>query len=283
MRRFLRRSRRLLRADTYDAIPRPKPNELLVIPISNTLWHPSIAVFANNGKSPEWYRKVATGNAGLRRCYAVADYVRLGYTIPMWANIDIRPPLDASHKQWDVRFNIDSQHPFQAEVLDEHSAQKYLSDASLKFNQFHFEQSGECPVTSVRGRPQSHYVKLVNPWLFVTAPGYSTLFIPPIWEPNSNYNALAGVVNTDYYHHCNVVLNILATEQFSIHEGAPLLHAIPFKRDLAIKKSIVVRGHDEMFGLLDDLGFGAVHKPLDWHGEYKRTQAKLERQEASDV
>lgn len=286
MRLFSRkRNNRLARAETFGDIPRPKPNEVLVVPLNNILWHPDIAVYANNARVPEWYRKVTAGESGLRRCYAVADYVRTGYTIPMWAQVDIRPPLDATQLHWDARFTLDSDHAFQIEAFSDKDADKYFSNTGLRFNQFQYQQSGECPATAARARPHSHYVKLVTPWLFVTAPGYSTLFIPPIWEPNKNYSALAGVVNTDYYHHCNAVLNILTDQPFTIEEGTPILHAIPFKRDDNIRKAGIIRGHDEMYRLLDQMGFNAVHKPKDWFGRYKRQQAKIDKstEENADV
>jgi len=260
----------------------PGPNELLAVPLSNVLWHPDIAVFANNSRTPAWYKKVTTIGAGLRRCYAVADYVRVGYTIPLWATLEIRPPLDSRRQEWDVRFAVEKGDAFKIEPFSEHDYIKYFWTTALLANQFQYQQSGECPVTAIRKRPTSNYIKLVNPWCFRTAPGYSTLFIPPIWEPNENYSTLAGVVNTDYYHHCNVVLNVTADAEFAIPEGTPMLHAIPFKREDGIKKSSIIRGDEGMHRFLDDLGFGTVYKKKDWFGHYKRNQAKIDKQQLED-
>ncbi len=284
MRLFSRHDRRtLVRADEYSGVPVPNSNELLVVPLKNTLWHPDIAVFANNRKTPSWYKKVTSSDAGLRRCFAVGDYVRTGYTIPLWAAVGFRPPIDSSAKNWDARFLIEENPLFKVETFSNEEMLKYFSDTALQLHQFKYEQSGECPITKIRARPESNYAKLHNPWLFRTAPGYSTLFIPPMWEPNENYHAVAAVVNTDYYHHCNIVLNITSNKEFRIEEGTPLLHAIPFKRKDNIKGAKMIKGDSQMFELLEELGFNTVHKSSDWFGDYRKHQYQVDDKEVKDV
>ena len=41
----------LFKADIFEDMPSPKDGELLAIPLDNELWHPNIAVYANNRKT----------------------------------------------------------------------------------------------------------------------------------------------------------------------------------------------------------------------------------------
>jgi hypothetical protein len=268
---------KVVKADIHSEIPIPKPYELLAVPVDNTLWHPKIAVYENRKQTPEWYKNVTGGTSGLRRCYGLGDYMKMGYTVPLWAKVDVRIPLSKLDNRWDAQYDIVDSNLFDLEVLDNDMLKDMLSKEALMGNQFPAEQAGECPVHNVKTRKNSAYLKLTNPWLFKTAPGYSTLFIQPQWDPNENYSVMSGIVNTDYYHHCNVVLNITGTSEFSIEEGTPLFHAIPFKRSDLIKNSRLIKGDEGMHKLLDIIGFDNVHRSKDWEGAYKHEQNKVDK------
>lgn len=267
----------VVKADIFSDIPTPKPYELLAVPVSNTLWHPKIAVYENRKKTPEWYKEIAGGTSGLKRCYGLGDYMRGGYTIPLWAKLDVRLPLNKLHRTWDAKYDILDPNLYGVELLDNQEFAQLMSQEELMRNQFPADQAGKCPVASVKERPESSYLKLTNPWLFKTAPGYSTLFIHPQWEPNENYHVMAGVVNTDYYHHCNVVLNIMTTSEFSIAEGTPMMHAIPFKRSDLIKNSELIKGDSGIYKLLNNLGFDNIHRRVSWEGAYKHEQNRVDK------
>lgn len=267
----------LVKADTWDQIPEVKPNELLVIPSTNHLYHPRISAYANNTKSPEWYQELEQRDFGLRRCAGLSDFLRSGYTIPMWATVTIRPPLSKLNPNWDAKFDNISSTVFNAGELSDKEKAFYFSNDSLADNQFGFNQTGECPMSNDRKLNKSNYVKLLNPWLIKTAPGYSSLFIGMQWEPNQNYQVMAGVVNTDYYHHANIVLNIKGNSTFSIKEGTPIFHIIPFKREDISKKAELKRGDAAMHHLLDDLGFDGAFRYDDFAGKYKSEQSKIDR------
>ncbi len=77
------------------------------------------------------------------------------------------------------------------------------------------------------------FPKWINPWAIKTPKGYSTLFIPPMHNPNEHFIILEGIVDTDtYYGPVNFpfVLKTL-TDDFIIRAGTPLAQVIPFKRD----------------------------------------------------
>lgn len=271
------KKRSVLKGDIFEDIPEPKPNELLAVPISNTLWHPDVAVHKSREKIPAWYKEATGGTSGLKRCYGLGDYIKVGYTIPLWAKLDIRLPISKLDKGWDARYDLINPRLYELEMLEEYQFQEHFSREALLGNQFPAEQAGKCPVAAIKSRENSSYLKLTNPWLFKTAPGYSTLFIHPQWEPNDKYHVMSGVVNTDYYHHCNVVINITTSSEFSIKEGTPMLHAIPFKRSDGIKNSELIKGDAGLHKILNDLGFDNVHRSTSWEGAYKHEQSKIDK------
>ena len=84
--------------------------------------------------------------------------------------------------------------------------------------------------------PFSHYpvVKFLNPWVVVTEPGYSTLFIAPLNRWDTPFHPLAGVVETDtYYNHINfpAICTLPPNSRFVMPKGAPVIQVIPFKRE----------------------------------------------------
>ena len=276
MRLFSKKSS-VIKGDIHSDIPTPKPHELLAVPVDNTLWHPKIAVYENRKQTPDWYKQITGGSSGLRRCFGLGDYMRGGYTVPLWAKLDVRLPLSRLDNRWDAQYDIVASELFDLEFIDNPALNGMLSKDSLMGNQFPAEQAGVCPVSAIKTRKNSSYLKLTNPWLFKTAPGYSTLFIHPQWEPSEHYQIMAGVVNTDYYHHCNVVLNITGDSEFSIEEGTPIFHAIPFKRSDLIKNSKLLKGDDRMHKLLDIVGFDNVHRQSSWEGAYKHEQNRVDK------
>jgi len=275
-----RRNSGIVKGSAFDDIPTPKDNQLFVVPATNVLLHPKLSVYANRNKTPDWYKNSTGGESGIKRCYGLADYLRTGYTVPLWAKLDIRPPLNKLQQRWEAQYDL-SHTEVSHELLfaNEYSelADEFFSTNSLFNNQFGNEQVGDCPVSRIKTRHNSAYLKLTNPWLFKTAPGYSTLFIGPQWTPSSDYQVMSGVVNTDYYHHANVVLNIISNSEFSIEEGTPMLHAIPFRREDGIKESELIRGDQNLHKLLDGLGFMNVRRPINWKGMYKREQARTDK------
>lgn len=277
---FKNKDKPLIKADIWEQIPTPKPGEVMFIPFHNHFWHPRIAVYANNTKMPEWYDDLQQRDLGLKRCSGLSDYLRIGYTIPMWATVDIRPPLNKNNPNWDAKYDVS---PTDFEWFDEADTEtqrkfgRHFSKESVENNQFGYAQTGKCPAADSRKRPKANYLKLINPWLIKTAPGYSVFITTNAWEPSLDYDILPGVVNTDYYHHANCVFNVLTDEPFSIPEGTPLMHIIPFKRQEVIKGSSLLKADSSVYKILDGLGFDAVFRSDEFAGKYKAEQNKIDR------
>ena len=276
---FSRRNKPTIKPTIWENIPVPKPNELFVAPISNRLWHPNLAIRASRSKTPDWFKNIPAGDSSLKRCYGVADYLRTGYVVPLWATLDVRLPINKFDKGWDAKFNIMSSYLFEVESVTEDDMQFYFSYESILKNQFPGSQVGnECPVAKKKTR-ESSYLKLVTPWVVRTAPGWSSLFLPQIWEPNPNYEVMGAVIHTDYYPNANLVINVLTDKPFRIPEGTIMQHIIPFKRDDCMLETQVLKGDESVHKLLRNTGFGPVFTtPEDTIGGYKREQKRMDKE-----
>ena len=242
----------ILDYDSYRNIRKIKEGEVLISPITNLLFNDDIVPLNNSKSWPNWWKSMHSNEGSLRRCAGVGDYLSQGFTIKMWADTTFRPSLNRS--EWQGRFEIEGNHPFMIQG-------------------FSYHQTGECPVTKVRKIEKANYIKMINPWLFKTAPGWSCLFLPPSWEPNENYTLLPSMVNTDYYHHANIVLNVLTDKEFTIREGTPLQHVIPIPRTKSLEMFFA---SENTYKHMDQKGFGSTFMPINQKGKYKRAQREAD-------
>jgi hypothetical protein len=88
----------------------------------------------------------------------------------------------------------------------------------------------------VKGAPfeKSPVLKIMNPWLVRTPPGYSTLFLPPLNRFELPLVPLAGLVETDtFYREVNfpAILSIAPGTTLEVPRGTPLVQMIPIKRE----------------------------------------------------
>jgi len=79
----------------------------------------------------------------------------------------------------------------------------------------------------------SPYAKFNNPYAIKTPPGYSTLFLPPMHNPNKIFTILEGLVDTDAYKapvNFPFILNNVKWEGIIV-AGTPMAQVIPVKRN----------------------------------------------------
>jgi hypothetical protein len=77
------------------------------------------------------------------------------------------------------------------------------------------------------------YAKWQNPYAIKTPPGYTTLFLPPLHNPNQIFTIFEGFVDTDKYTtpvNFPFILNNVKWEGI-IKAGTPMAQVIPVKRD----------------------------------------------------
>ena len=216
-----------------------KPGQILFVPCDNRLLEMQPHVNSSSNP-PGWFRKIGKFPGSLRRCAGISDYLSIGVTFPAWSNFRFKNAVHDSI--WEVSTD-------QFEL----SKDKY----PLSVQSFELSQTGECPMTNMRNKDVKNgsYPKLVNPWRIMTAPGWSTIVLPNLFEPNKNYTIIPAIVHTDFYHTLNIVLNITGNEDFNINYGDPFVQLIPFKRDLDFNEALFE--DEDVFKYVITRGFGS--------------------------
>jgi len=237
----------------FNDIPKIKEGQVLLTPHVPQLMDDECRPYQNLGNWPDWWKQLSGEEGSLKRCSGTSDYIATGFTIPLWAKLMFRPSVD--HKFWEGQFDLST------------------DMGNFGIEKFSYGQTGECPVTKVRKIEKANYVKVINPWLTKTAPGWSSLFLPPLWNPNPNYTMLPAVVNTDYYHNAHIVMNILTDQPFEIEMGTPMWHVIPFKRQKSLD---ILWGDSIAYNLLQYRGFGGPFMPKRQKSFYKKLQRQLD-------
>jgi hypothetical protein len=233
-----------------------KPGQIRFTPVDNRLMEsaPFVNTVAN---PPMWFKQIGKHNGSIRKCAGTIDILAAGVTLPMWTNIKFRPVEDG----WES-------------ASDQFSPPADMSTVSG----FPYSSTGSCPMTDIRKKENAQYPKIVNPWRFETAPGWSTLVLPAMFEPNENYSVVPSVVHTDFYHLANVVLNITTDTEFVIKYGTPIVQYIPFKRDSDFSE--IIFNDESYFKYVASTGFGSGFA-VPWNGTaapYRRERIKIDKE-----
>ena len=162
--------------------------------------------------APRWYRDMPADRDGpegqpsltrtVKNCVPFLEAMTCGYVMPAAG---------------DLSLSLDPEGRFYGECRD------------LCVVEFH-------RVEQVKGSPFENLpvVKIPNPWLVRTPPGYSTLFLPLLNNFETRIVPLAGLVDTDvFYREVNfpMLLTIPRGHTLNIARGTPLLQMIPVKRE----------------------------------------------------
>ncbi|MFN0218594.1 MAG: DUF6065 family protein [Hyphomicrobium sp.] len=162
---------------------------------------------------PDWFRKLppvdsnhlTAVNNGLtvKRCMPFLDAMTTGWILPLAATVrlEISDAGQTVEAGWDIDRVMVSNHAMH----------------------------------QIAGNPREPRppCKFHNYWTIKTPPGWSCLFVPPLNRPNSVFECVAGVVDTDVYHSL-INFPFLATASdgvYTLERGAPLVQVIPFRRD----------------------------------------------------
>jgi hypothetical protein len=165
---------------------------------------------------PEWFKKIppfskttkdsfSRPSMNAKKCLPMLDAMSIGYTIPLAIDQHIKTNHDLTQIEicsTSTRFD---------RGVERHS----------------LEQVGNAQVFG-----KADPVKFINPWVVKTAPGWSTLFIPPINSMEDRFLCLGGLVDTDKYpKQVNFPAKWLKPNfDDTLVAGTPLVTAIPIKR-----------------------------------------------------
>jgi len=226
----------ILTARVYGDIPDLKPGQILISPSTNRLYDKRIHPIDNFLNFPDWFKDLDPSKHNIKRCQGTQDYLTTGMTLRLPCDVRIR--LDHSGRGWEARYDTPEVVPF------------------LQVDSFSYEQTGPIPATEGRLVQTGNWVKIVNPWEIRSAPGWSCMTLPVLWEQKREWSIMPGVVHTDFYHHMNWVVNIFSDEpEFVIEMGTPIAHIITFPRNV---RTEVLFGDEKIHELLAYRGMGEI-------------------------
>lgn len=156
-------------------------------------------------------------NMSAKRCLPLLDGMSLGFTIPLCVDVHIR----SNHNNSQIR------------VIN--------PEGGIIGCEFHdsSQVGGSSGIKKNHGNP----LKFINHWIIKTAPGWSTLFVPPLNHVNDVFTCLSALVDTDRYPkivNFPALLNITDADEH-IPAGTPLITAIPINRKAFDSKKPHVR------------------------------------------
>jgi hypothetical protein len=114
------------------------------------------------------------------------------------------------------------------------------------------------------------FVKIINPWIIKTPPGYSCLFLPPLNNTDDRFFIIPGIVHTDQFPvevNFPIVINgdKYPTLETVLERGTPYVQVIPFKRESWKMKITSLDIKEKRKGiLLQSLSMFNVYKKIFW-------------------
>lgn len=208
--------------------------------------HPNLAAIIPAPKPasknlPDWFKNLSPavddledrdlfGNPSMtaKKCLPMLDAMSLGYMIPLVGDLHIQSNRD------NTKINVTN--PPGMRLCEFHSSKQLGGDNKL-------------------GIKHGDALKFINQWVIKTAPGWSTLFVPPLNHFDQPFTCLSGMVDTDVYpKHVNFPA-ILTSYEVDIHlsAGIPLVTAIPIKRNSFPKKPKIVKMSKKDIKQIDDI------------------------------
>jgi hypothetical protein len=170
---------------------------------------------------PEWYKRQksqvyeddlaidpVTGNSArtIKACMPVFDMLSSGYSILLPADIYIKdnPGSSSPEMSWSTD---------QIKPIDLHDP--------IQFNEF-----------KLPGEYYESGIKLNNPWIIKTPPGYSCLFFTPPLRDDLPYYSIPGIVDTDkHFNPINFPVFFKRGWSGTLEMNTPIIQFIPFKRE----------------------------------------------------
>lgn len=239
----------------FEDIPKPKKNEIVIVPSDNRLM--SIPPYLGRKQLPSWWKDLPKDKSSIRRCQGTYDFTTAGFIIPLWCDVTIRP--DSTGKRFEFKTsNYDDEFQFRVEGFEKAS-------------------TTGCPISKYNKVETGQFPKLATPWRYYTPKGVSLISLPILYEPNENYTIVPGIVHTDFYNQINVVINVLTDKEFTIPAGTPIQHMIPYHRHRDFKR--IIWGNESMMRFIrgNGMGKGSLSQRDDAH-IYRRHQMEIEQE-----
>tara|TARA_R110002020_G_scaffold352535_1_gene565596 strand:+ start:267 stop:1001 length:735 start_codon:yes stop_codon:yes gene_type:complete len=186
--------------------------------------------------TPEWYKKLKhdKDRKTIKGCIPFLDALTAGYILKVATDLIIKRKGDVSEVKYAV--NQGSLFPpLNINTVKNHTDHPHY-------------QLGESPMIDKNSFPA--FLKIYNPWIIKTPPGYSCLFTAPMNNKEDRFEAIAGIVDTDLFPgqiNFPIVLNgdkYRGDFEHLVKKGTPIAQCIPFKREEWKMKITADDGYD---------------------------------------
>lgn len=180
---------------------------------------------------PDWFKKIPIempnrrdhfGAKGMtaKKCMPLLDAMSIGFIMPLFADANIRTNDSGS------LIEVGASSPF-GDIIQFHSKDQVGGKTSPTY--------------------PADAIKFINKWVIKTAPGYSTLFIPPINHIEPRFTCLGGFVDTDTYAKEVNFPAIWHEKNYDgiVNAGTPIVTVIPIKRKNLPKNSPIRKMTDD--------------------------------------
>ena len=176
---------------------------------------------------PEWYKKLehSVYNKTVKGCMPFLDTLTSGYLLKVAQDYAFKSSNEKGESEliWHPP-SIDGLE-FKAKSINLNSSEPNLHDVKQILGSPLIEKNNKMP-----------FIKIMNPWIIKTPPGYSCLFLPPMNNSDDRFSIIPGIVDTDTFKqeiNFPIVFNgdkypVLET---IIKKGTPYVQIIPFKRE----------------------------------------------------
>lgn len=214
---------------------------------------------------PKWYKDLnhTVENQTVKGCIPFLETLTTGYLLKI--------PQDIK-----IYFNVINPQTNQPDVFLKIN-DRMSGEIAMAYG-LNFMQQGERghPIGQLEGCPYINtnknlsFVKIINPWIIKTPPGYSCLFLPPLNNTDDRFFIIPGIVHTDRFPvevNFPIVINgdKYPTLETVLERGTPYVQVIPFKRESWKMKINSFDLKEKRKGrLLQSLSMFHVYKKLFW-------------------
>ncbi len=180
---------------------------------------------------PDWYKKLKhkINSKTLKGCMPFLDSLTAGYLLKMPQDMILRFNVKKEDGKRDTFTGFsysDVETLCRGFMLN-------VNDSIIQAHPVH-QLGTECPY--VKQNKSQPIIKILNPIMIQTPPGYSCLFLPPLHSDEDRFQIIPGIVDTDLYPstiNFPIVVNGSKYDELDtiIKRGTPYAQVIPFKRD----------------------------------------------------
>ena len=191
--------------------------------------YPECAPITAKNNIPEWYKKLThdIDTRTVKGCMPFLDTLTAGYILKMPVEYHIRH--NTTHEG--------QQKSGMVSGFDKWANHSLGRNLNINFGQEEYHGADQLKGSPlVEKNKKMIFHKILNPWIIITPPGYSCLFVPPLNNSDDRFSIIPGIVDTDTFPteiNFPMVVNgdKYPTLDSTIEIGTPYVQIIPFKRE----------------------------------------------------